>query len=157
MTFNFSRTIQSVLKISAVMLLIFSMLSCKENKTTTSQNGTSYTSKMTKADKKKYFDASDNVVYEVKYKEDGFKLRTASSQLLWKVKLYDKKIKISDNEENINPYEIKIMDNGEAKLVKNEEKIARTTNTATTLVNDIKEMAADQKIIIISELETKGY
>ena len=78
------------------------------NGTESSSNG--YSSKMTKSDKKKYYDSNDNVVYEIKYKSDGFKLRTASSDLIWKVKLYDNKVKISDNEENLNPYEIKITD-----------------------------------------------
>lgn len=157
MTFQISRSMQSLLKISAVFLIVFSVFSCKENTKVVAQDGTEYTSKMTKADKKKYFDASDNVVYEVKYKEDGFKLRTASSQLLWKVKLYDDKIKISDNEENLNPYEIKMMEDGETKLVKNDEKISRTTAAPPTLVNEIKEIAEDQKRIIIAELEAKGY
>ncbi|WP_452222054.1 hypothetical protein [Lacinutrix salivirga] len=144
-------------------------------------NAESYSSKMTKSDKKKYYDSNDNVVYEIKYKPDGFKLRTASSQLLWKIKLYDNKVKISDNEENLNPYEIKLGGTYVAKLVKNEEDLARTAYDLETkqqtiaspgdaqpdfystsyspslLVNRIPEIAEDQKQILIKELKAKGY
>lgn len=48
---------------------------------------------------------------EVKYGEDGgFKVRTLEGKLLWKVKVTPEKIKVSDNEENANPFEIKIKD-----------------------------------------------
>ncbi|RMA64290.1 hypothetical protein [Ulvibacter antarcticus] len=150
--------------------------------TSTSNSGSQYTSKMSKSDKKKFYDQNDNVVYEVKYKSDAFKLRTASSQLIWKVKLYDDKVKISDNEENLNPYEIKIMGAQEAKLTKNDETVARTTYESATssqtinfedasqsaitkemsyspalLVEAISEIPKDQQQIIISELTDKGY
>jgi predicted transcriptional regulator len=144
---------------------------------------TEYTSKQTKADKKKYYNKNNNVVYEIKYKSDGFKLRTASSNLLWKIKLYDTKIKLSDNEENENPYEIKIVNVHEAKLVRGDIKIARTTynlnsqiqtvkyednsrssvsakvpySYSNALVKAISEIPSDQQQIIISELKAKGY
>lgn len=147
----------------------------------TVENTGSYTSKMTKTDKKKYYDNSNNVVYEIKYKPDGFKLRTASSTLIWKVKLYDNKIKISDNEENLNPYEIKLSDTYNAKLVKNDETLAKTSYdleskqqsvasetddqpeffktsySPSLLVNKIPGIPIDQKQILIEELKTKGY
>lgn len=152
--------------------------SVSENGNTTSS---AYTSKMTKSDKKKYYDSNNNVVYEVKYKDDGFKLRTASSDLIWKIKLYDNKVKISDNEENLNPYELKITDTYTAKLVKGEETLARTSYnletkkqsiaaetdaqpdffdgsyTISVLVNRIPKIAKDQKEILIEELKAKGY
>lgn len=148
---------------------------------TTDGSSDSYTSKMTKSDKKKYFDNNKNVVYEIKYKPDGFKLRTASSKLLWKLKLYDDKVKISDNEENLNPYEIKLTGTYKAKLVKNDETLARTSYdleskkqsissiidaqpeflqssySPSLLVNSISEIPKDQKQILINELKAKGY
>ena len=46
---------------------------------------------------------------EVKYgDEGGFKVRTLDGKLLWKVKVTPEKIKVSDNEENKNPFELKI-------------------------------------------------
>lgn len=46
---------------------------------------------------------------EVKYgDEGGFKVRTLEGKLLWKVKVTPEKIKVSDNEENANPFELKI-------------------------------------------------
>ncbi|NER16539.1 hypothetical protein [Spongiivirga citrea] len=164
-----------------LLLLLFVLQSCKE---TNSNNGdigiTSYTSKKTKADKKKYYDSNNNVVYEVKYKNDAFKLRTVASTLLWKVKLYDDKVKISDNEENLNGYQIKVKGPLEAKLERNNENLARigfdessqtiTINPASGekitkasdyspswLVLSIDEIPKDQQEIIISELIEKGF
>ena len=48
---------------------------------------------------------------EVKYGETGgFKVRTLDGKLLWKVKVTPEKIKVSDNEDNANPFELKIKD-----------------------------------------------
>ncbi|MGB3466354.1 MAG: hypothetical protein WBA74_13835 [Cyclobacteriaceae bacterium] len=60
-----------------------------------------------KGDKLKYYDQQNNMLYEIKYKENSFKLRDSNSALLWKVKTYDNKIKLADNEEMENPIEIK--------------------------------------------------
>ena len=54
--------------------------------------------------KRKY---GDPTLFEVKPGDDGFKLRHADGKLLWKVKFKDGKIRISDNEENLNPFELK--------------------------------------------------
>lgn len=139
------------------LALTILFVSCKTETKTTVSTG-DLTAKMTKPDKKKYFNSSNTVVYEVKYKDDGFKLRTASSDLLWKVKLYENKVKISDNEENLDPYEIKKLDNGEAKLEKNDTTIERgTADNARNLVNSITGMPQDQKDILIAELKEKGF
>jgi len=138
-----------------VLLLASLLLGCK-NETKTTTGG--FTSEMTKSDKKKYYDSNQTVVYEVKYKDDSFKLRTASSDLLWKVKLYEKKVKISDNEENLNPYEIKKLDSGESKLEKNDTTIERSTAAeARSLVYKIDVMPKEQQEIIITELKEKGF
>lgn len=58
-----------------------------------------------KGEKRKYEDV------EVKFgDEGGFKVRTLDGKLLWKVKVTPDKIKVSNNEENQNPYELKIKD-----------------------------------------------
>lgn len=54
--------------------------------------------------KRKY---GDPATFEIKPGDDGFKLRHADGKLLWKVKFKSDKIKISDNEENANPFELK--------------------------------------------------
>ncbi len=61
-------------------------------------------------------------VCEVKPSDAGFKLRTTDGKLLWKVKLADDKIKVSDNEENANPYSIKTKYPDKAKVVDAAEK-----------------------------------
>jgi hypothetical protein len=57
------------------------------------------------------------VSYEVKSSDGGFKLRTADGRLRWKVKITPEKIKISDNEENNNPFELKVRDGDRVKVV----------------------------------------
>ena len=76
-----------------------------------------------KGDKRKYFYEAGSQIAEVKTKDaDGFKVRTTDGKLLWKIKIADDKIKISDNEENQNPFEIKMKDDG-AKVEFNETKL----------------------------------
>jgi len=70
-----------------------------------------------RGDKRHWRRAADGAaVAEVKGKGDDFKLRTPDSALLWKVKLYADKIKISNNEENLNPYTLKTGYPDKAKL-----------------------------------------
>jgi hypothetical protein len=58
-------------------------------------------------DKRKYEWDDQGRVAEVKPNDDGFKVRTPDGNLLWKVKISADKIKISNNEENNNPFELK--------------------------------------------------
>lgn len=67
--------------------------------------------------KRKYAIDGGEDAYEVKPGDDGFKLRRADGSLRWKVKLYADKVKISDNEENRNPFELKMRDGGRVKVV----------------------------------------
>jgi len=66
---------------------------------------------------KRKYRAGDAVMFEVKPGDDGFKLRTADGALKWKIKFKDDKIKISDNEENANPFELKKRDGDRIKVV----------------------------------------
>jgi hypothetical protein len=76
-----------------------------------------------KGEKRKYRRASGGPqLCEVKAGDDGFKLRTTDGKLLWKVKLAEDKIKISDNEENANPWSLKTKYEDKAKVVDASEK-----------------------------------
>jgi hypothetical protein len=75
-----------------------------------------------KDDKRKY-DLGGGQTLKVTYKEDGFKLKKESGELIWKIKIKDEKIKISDNEENENPYEIRFYDGDRAKLKYQEQEL----------------------------------
>jgi hypothetical protein len=57
--------------------------------------------------KRKYTLDTGPVVLEVKPGNGSFKLRKADGSLLWKVKMEGNKIKVSDNEENRNPIELR--------------------------------------------------
>lgn len=69
-------------------------------------------------EKRKYRRASGGApLCEVKPGENGFKLRTSDGKLLWKVKIDTDKIKVSDNEENQNPWSLKTKYDDKAKVV----------------------------------------
>lgn len=69
--------------------------------------------------KRKYSVDGGPVLFEVKPDDDseGFKLRGPDGKLLWKVKVTPEKIKISDNEENNNPFELKMREGDRLKVV----------------------------------------
>ncbi len=71
-------------------------------------------------DKRKYELEGGGLVAEVKPGDEGFKVRTPDGRLLWKVKTAADKIKISDNEENQNPFELKLKEDDRVKVVRNE-------------------------------------
>jgi len=78
---------------------------------------------MKDSEKRKYTVEGGNQIAEVKTKEaDGFKVRAPDGKLLWKVKIDSDKIKISDNEENQNAFELKKKDDG-GKIELNENKL----------------------------------
>ena len=78
---------------------------------------------MKNAEKRKYLLEGGSQIAEVKAREtDGFKVRTPDGKLLWKVKVTADKIKISDNEENQNAYELVKKEDG-AKIERNQAKL----------------------------------
>lgn len=58
--------------------------------------------------KRAYAQVGGAALGEVKPGDEGFKLKSPDSRLLWKVKLKDGKVKISDNEENARPVVVKV-------------------------------------------------
>ncbi len=70
--------------------------------------------------KRKYELQGGRALAEVKPEDDAFKLRTPDGRLLWKVKFKEGKVKISDNEENQHPYELK--DDGDHVKVEDDGK-----------------------------------
>lgn len=135
-------------------------------------NNTNYTFK-SKPDKHKFY-ANGKMKYEVKFKEESLKLRDENSDLLWKVKIYPDKIKISDNEENENAFEVRPYDE-KIKVKRNDEELYKvylegsnvTVNgqEAYKLSSDqesyvyailaIEEIPNEHKLFIIAELLNK--
>lgn len=129
-----------------------------------------------KKEKRKYYDGSNNMRYAVKFSDDGFKLRDYREELLWKVKIYDDKIKLADNEEMNNAYELKLRDAGKVKLERNDQPLTelRMNESAEWFqVNDqlktrgmglslapalllIEELEPTEIYILMAELKAKG-
>lgn len=74
-------------------------------------------------DKRKYYSGAEVMDYAVKYSEDGFKLRDRNENMIWKIKLYEDKIKIASNEEMQGAYEIKLREGGKLKVERNEREL----------------------------------
>lgn len=130
--------------------------------------GKTFTAKE-KEGKRKYYD-NGTLTYEVKMNDEGFKLKDASSKLLWKVKIYPDKIKVSNNEENTNPYEIR-NNGGVIEVKKDDAKFSTIKIDGTNvMVNEKKaytfsknldsfavgilsigEIPMDQRIFILAE------
>ena len=77
-----------------------------------------------KGDKRKYYNQNDQFRNAVKFKEGSFKLRDENEELLWKVKIYDDKIKLANNEEMTDPFDVRFSDSNKIKVKKNGEEIA---------------------------------
>ena len=112
-----------------------------------------------KGEKNKYQNTQGIGIAETKAKEvDGFKVRTPDGQtLLWKVKLDAVKVKVSNNEENRNPYELKKKD-GKIKISRNGVELANlkkvsTFSEAAMYLNDIPK---EQRYILVLELLMRG-
>lgn len=100
--------------------------SWNENETSINANHQIITGRLSKNEKTKYYDPSGDVIAEIKYKETGFKLRKPDGALLWKIKVKDNKIKISNNAGNKNPYEIKKKE-GKYKIKRVEQELGKVT------------------------------
>lgn len=115
-------------------------------------NNTNYTFK-SKPDKHKFY-ANGKMKYEVKFKEESLKLRDENSDLLWKVKIYPDKIKISDNEENENAFEVSSYDD-KIKVKRNDEELYKVhLKGSVVTVNDKKayKLSSDQESYVYAIL-----
>jgi hypothetical protein len=101
---------------------------------------------LNKNDKRKYQLEGGGMVAEVKPGDDGFKVRTPDGNLLWKVKIAGDKIKISNNEENTNPFVLAIKDNDRVKILQNE-----------TLLGEVKFYRDRQKVKVKDTNEKELY
>jgi hypothetical protein len=100
---------------------------------------------MKDGEKRKYSFEGASQIAEVKAKDaDGFKVRTADGKLLWKVKIAADKIKVSDNEENQNAYELVKREDG-AKIEQNENKLGEVKFYRDSQKIKVKD-AADKEV-----------
>ncbi len=154
---------------------VLSEVSLGESEVTVSGEEGSLTG-IIKKDKRKYYTSANQMKYAVKFSDDGFKLRDSNERLLWKVKWYDDKIKLANNEEMNGAYEIKLREQGKIKLEKNnalvsEIRLSEEENAVTIankyvvegcgvslapavmLINELKDY---EKFILMAEIRAKG-
>ena len=93
------------------------------------------------------------LIAEVKIKDNSFKLVDENDKLLWKVKIKEGKAKISDNEENKNPFVIKKSEDKVKVKDKSEKEIARVKYYADNGKLKLKDMSG--KELFISKDYTK--
>jgi len=110
-----------------------------------------------RGDKRRYRRESDGAALaEVKFSDSGFKLRTPDSQLLWKVKFGDDKIKVSDNEENQNPWVLKTGYDDKAKVLDpSESEIGEVRFQGER--TKVKDAAGDERFLVDTTQRTAGF
>ena len=87
----------------------------------------SFQGRISTSGKRKYRQPGSMPFAEIKSTDNGFKIRTVDGQMLWKIKLYPTKIKISDNKDNRDAFEIKFPTNDmTAKLVKEDQLLGKS-------------------------------
>jgi hypothetical protein len=110
----------------------------------------------TRGEKRYYHrDKGGAAVVEVKSDAGGFKLRTPDSKLLWKVKLGTDKIKVSDNEQNANAWEIKTGHPDKAKLVDGAGKEVGEVKFAGKI--KLKDDAGVERFVVESGAKSAAY
>jgi hypothetical protein len=87
------------------------------------------------------------LIAEVKIKDNSFKLVDENDKLLWKVKIKEGKAKISDNEENKNPFVIKKSEDKVKVKDKNEKEIARVKYYSDNGKLKLKDMSGKELYI----------
>jgi hypothetical protein len=95
---------------------------------------------------------------EVKISEAGFKVRTPASQLLWKIKVADDKIKVSDNEENLNPWTLKTKYEDKVKVEDpTEREIGEVKFSSETGKTKVKDASDEERYVLQSGKRSAAY
>jgi hypothetical protein len=125
---------------------------------------------------KRKYSSGGSVLFETKGDADGFKLRTPTGSLLFKVKFAEDKIKVSDNEENANPFELKAREGDRIKVMAPQEQelgnvrantvegpggkklfdITGRAGSAAYGVLLLEKLPPAQRYIVFAELYTRG-
>lgn len=99
---------------------------------------------------KRYYKREDGAAFvEVKGGEDGFKLRAPDDKLLWKIKISDDKIKVSDNEENAHPWQLKTKHDDQIKVLDpNETEIGEVRLNAESGKIKVKDAQGSEQFVV---------
>lgn len=111
----------------------FAVIQLQEDKAVVTYDNQNILVHRKKEDKRKH-ELNGTIISEIKYKDDGFKLRNSDGQLKWKVKVGEGKVKISNNEESNNAFELKVNDNGKAKIKRNDVELVEAKQKDKTVI-----------------------
>lgn len=126
------------------------------------ENGTKRTLRGEDKDsgKRKYSVDGGPVLFEIKPDNDseGFKLRSPDGKLLWKVKVTPEKIKISDNEENANPFELKMREGDRLKVVApGERELGNVRFDRAATKTEIETASGATKFVVEGSRPSRAY
>ena len=110
--------------------------------------------------KRKYSVDGGPVLFEIKPDDDseGFKLRGPDGKLRWKVKLTPEKIKISDNEENNNPFELKMREGDRLKVVApGERELGNVRFDRAATKTEIETASGATKFVVEGSRPSRAY
>lgn len=107
--------------------------------------------------KRKYSIGDSAVMFEIKPGDNGFKLRMADGTLRWKVKIDPRKIKISDNEQNANPFELKIREGDSVKVTgPGDRELGRVRFDRAASKSDVDD-ASSKKVFVVVGKQSAAY
>jgi hypothetical protein len=110
--------------------------------------------------KRKYSVDGGPVLFEIKPDADseGFKLRGPDGKLRWKVKMTPEKIKISDNEENNNPFELKMREGDRLKVVApGERELGNVRFDRAATKTEIETASGATKFVVEGSRPSRAY
>ena len=106
--------------------------------------------------KRKYEIEGGPVIAEVKPSDSGFKVRLPDGKLLWKVKIADEKTKISDNEENNNPFVLDVKEADRVKvLAPGDKEVGKVKFYRSEEKSEVKD-ASDKELFKINGTKYSG-
>ncbi len=111
-----------------------------------------------KGDKRYYRRDDGSPLLEVKSGDGAFKLKSPDGKLLWKVKVHEEKIKVSDNEENERAFSLKRKEQERVKVVDpSETELGEVKRSADSGKIKVKDAAGGELFTIASGNFSSAY
>lgn len=109
-----------------------------------------------KKDKRKY-SAGGAPVAEVKFADDGFKLKGADGVLRWKVKYHEDRVKVSADEDQKDALELRSEPDGRVKVKRGEQELAEVRLDAARTTATVKAAGTETTCTLSGPLPRLAY